>query len=450
MTTDNKTDRLLRKLAEELSPAALQGVTELLLSENLCVDKEALGDFLNSFNSPIGKIGLPKYNPENSLLHRGGVDRLQSQYSRFIFQTDEGKELVQELKKDSRVSSLKGKMISSDPQGGISFSMPNFAMWYIWAQNEYGSELAKTMWEDYLNADHIPILQSLWVLGVKVEKPISLIKNVSLTPASCMPDSRNKEFFQKYFHDIGDVGASLYKGKPLAAISIQASMPKIWESSECDETSSNDDLFRDLSLLLNLIPEISCIPFFSTSYILPDVPPGLFLGSGGGSLPQHDVIGDGSHELTVEMLKGFEELFNSFSKLSSKEKPRFEHALSRLSLAKRRKLIEDKILDLAIALEMVLLDGQTEQLTFTFRLRGSWLIAEDAKERKEIHDMLKSLYGYRCQVAHTGVLEKNDQKKIKAVREAFPQYISVAERIISKLILKGQPVWSDLLLGSSI
>lgn len=236
--------------------------------------------------------------------------------------------------------------------------------------------------------------------------------------------------------------------KPEVAITIQTSVPKLRSRSKNQTASKNQDLLWDLSLLLNLLPNISCTPYYSTSYIPPETPPGFFLTGSSGSCPTHDVIGNTVNKLTLDMLNGFEYLTSAFLTLEPKEKTKYEHALSRLSLAKRREKIEDKILDLTIAQEMVLLDGNTDQLAFAFRLRGSWLIANSPAERIEIHDALSKLYTYRCQVAHTGVLEKNNPAKMKHVRESFPQYVAIAEKIIQKLIIDGKPDWKELLLGA--
>jgi hypothetical protein len=447
MGDDNSTKNIIEWIDKNLSPNAQKGIEELLLSENLCIDKKALGTLLRSFCGPAGLLQLPKYNePENFVLLRSGIDRLRSQYYQYIFDTTEGKQLRSSLHEDARLNALKGKMLNTG-NGGVSVSRKCFVMWYMWAQNEYGNEKAQELWDSYFETGDITVTHALWVLGVKVDETISLTENVSLTPVKSVPESSTTESFRRYIFDSGNIHLSI--NKPECAITMQTSTPKLWENSRLNNSVlSNDAQLEDLSLLLNLVPKISCIPYFSTSYISSETPPGLFINGESGSGRIHDVIGDTSHKLTVDMLDGFSELIIAFSKLDLKEKIKFEHAVSRLSLAKRRKKIEDKILDLTIALEMVLLSGIKEQLGFTFRLRGSWLIGSDSATRKEIHDTLKNLYEYRSSVAHTGILEKNDPAKIKAIKKQFPEYIALAEAIIKKLIIGGTPDWNALLLGS--
>lgn len=124
--------------------------------------------------------------------------------------------------------------------------------------------------------------------------------------------------------------------------------------------------------------------------------------------------------------------------------------LSRLSQAKRREQIEDKILDLGIALEMALLEDNknNDQLSLSFRLRGSWLIASDYEERQLIYHQLRDIYNFRSQVAHSGALCGNDAERIRAVRESFQEYALLAERIVRQLIYKTNPDWLSVILGA--
>ena len=70
---------------------------------------------------------------------------------------------------------------------------------------------------------------------------------------------------------------------------------------------------------------------------------------------------------------GYDELFKSFSLLTGKELERWRLIISRLSQAKRRWEMADKVLDLGIAMEMAIISDPShrDQLSLTFRLRGA-------------------------------------------------------------------------------
>lgn len=97
---------------------------------------------------------------------------------------------------------------------------------------------------------------------------------------------------------------------------------------------------------------------------------------------------------------------------------------------------------------MLLEDNKNnDQLSLSFRLRGSWLISNNEAERLENYTMLRDIYNYRSQVAHAGLLGKGDFQKIGAVRENFSKYQEVAEKIGMRLLVDGKPDWDKLVLG---
>jgi hypothetical protein len=215
------------------------------------------------------------------------------------------------------------------------------------------------------------------------------------------------------------------------------------------ETGKVSRRLHDIALLLNAVNGISCLPYYSTSYADPTAPFGPFAGSGGGS-PVYDVLASGSTKLPGGSKALIDTLLTKYGELDDAERTRIQRILSRLSQAKRRHQIEDKILDLGIALEMLLLEDNrnNDQLSLSFRLRGSWVTAKSPEDRVERYRQLKEIYLYRSQVAHGGVLCEGKAEKIERLRESFSEYQSLAEDICQKLIIEGQPDWNRLVLGA--
>jgi hypothetical protein len=190
---------------------------------------------------------------------------------------------------------------------------------------------------------------------------------------------------------------------------------------------------HDIALLLNVLNGVSCVPYYSTSYVASATPFGPFGGSGGGS-PVYDVLARGSAKLPSESQALIDSLLAKYEDLNDAERTRLQRVLNRLSQAKRRGQIEDKILDLGITLEMLLLDDNrnNDQLSLSFRLRGSWLLGKSAEDRIEKHRQLREIYAYRSQVAHSGVLCNGKAAEIESVRQSFYQYQRLAEETCKK------------------
>jgi len=110
-------------------------------------------------------------------------------------------------------------------------------------------------------------------------------------------------------------------------------------------------------------------------------------------------------------------------------------------------------MDLGIGLEMLLLrdNPHREQLALTFRLHGAWLVSATTEERLQNYKVLQELYDNRSRVAHTGLLAEGNPQSITAVRDAFPSYQALAERICRQLLHKPmrREDWKALVIGAA-
>jgi hypothetical protein len=100
---------------------------------------------------------------------------------------------------------------------------------------------------------------------------------------------------------------------------------------------------------------------------------------------------------------------------------------------------------------MLLLDSSSykEQVSFSFRIRGSWFLGDSYEKRAELYKDLNDIYNYRSQVVHSGILCKGNVNEISNVEKSFTQYQLIAEDICRKMILNGKPTWDNLILGKN-
>ena len=264
-----------------------------------------------------------------------------------------------------------------------------------------------------------------------------------------MPYSQEKEVFLN--QNFG-LGGRAKLSKPKAAITQVYDIPKNVGPDPCVATHLSQlkqslQCLTDTALLLNALDNVSCLPFHLTTYSLPEMPLGIF-GSYILNSYLYDVFGDQSSCLPTSKISIINDLINQFSALSPKNKIRMKRVLSRLSQAKRRNQIEDKFLDLGIALEMVLLHDNTnkEQLSLTFRLLGSWLIGEDYESRQTVYRQLKEIYEYRSQVAHNGELRVDAREKKQVVTNLT--YVDLSRKIIVEQPHQPDINWTETVLGN--
>ncbi|MEW4565401.1 hypothetical protein AB1K70_22940 [Bremerella sp. JC770] len=354
-----------------------------------------------------------------------------------------GIEILERLRKDRRVNDMDGKLLYLGASGS-RFDVNNLAMWYLSVWNDQSKERADQALEDYLDRDTYPVTKALWVKGIELSEAVEVANEISIVSIHEMPMSSDKiNFLRQRLQCQAPDPVPI----PEAAIIINCEVPKYASPAEDSLFWSIEEDLLALAWLLNLLPRVSCTPFYSTCYA-EDVPFGIFGGSGGG-LPLSDVPGGRARKISDESFEELRQYFGCYQSKKTGEWRRIQFALKRFSQARRRDEVEDIILDLCISLEMLLLNDNdnNNQLSLAFRLRGSWLIAESDIERVEIFKQLKDLYNYRSQVAHSGMLCKNKPNKIVNVRKQVRGFIEIAERILRKVILDGTPDWTKLVLN---
>lgn len=332
-----------------------------------------------------GKLGLPVVELKRMNSAHDYSTKLFIEYSDCIENTKLGQEVLAKLKADPRLSCLEGEMLSRGSGAGI-FDVKNLAQWFLWHANNVGQELAVIDLELFLNSKEISVINSLWITGIEVDEEIEIEDGISLRPAKSMPDSREKEFFlQNDFHSTG-----LQTLKPSCVIAKNVKIPRI-TSKESSVFSpalghvfwTSKKRFYDIALLLNVLPNVTCLPYYDTAHLEASTPVGPFGGTGGGT-PIYDIPAKQTVKLTQESVVLLRELLINFSLMNEKSRGRIKTAIHRLSQSKRRFQLEDQILDLGIAMEMLLLDNKPDQLALSFRLRGSWLLSTNNTENFKI------------------------------------------------------------------
>ncbi len=399
----------------------------------------------------VGALGLPKVSIGEFPFMTDYEDRVMQLYFPVLEKTQAGKEVLEELGKDPRVSALSDKMIPSG-MGRTRFQIKLLALWYLRYANEHGHEEARKCLESFLNAESVPVTRVLWVIGMGASNSVTIKGHYVIRPIHEMPDSSQKERFlqnARHFSPAKAPAAECAITKDIQA--KKATIPdERPEQDEAQNVREADLRMEEIAWLLNALDGVCCVPFITSGHVESNIPFGPF-GGWGASGRVLDAPGMARTRLPDGSAETINELLDDYDRLDEQERTRIQRILSRLSLAKRSLLIEDKILDLGIAMEMLLLqdNANREQLALAFRLRGSWLLGSSPAERRTVYEQLKELYRYRSEVAHSGVLRKGNPAEMNKIGAQFPVYQSLAERTIRRIMKLGTPDWESLTIGAS-
>lgn len=398
----------------------------------------------------LGALNLPKVSIEDFRFSSDYEIRLMQVYFPPVDGTPAGRQVLERLNRDLRVAALNDRMIPCG-MGRGRFDVKLLAVWYLWYANEYGTEKAQVCLDSFLNAESVPVTRVLWVLGMGAVSSVAVSGDYVIRPIHEMPDSGQKERFLRN-------ARHFFPGRAPAAECAITKVSHAKKVTRPDEQLDQDEAQRlhetdrrmeEIAWLLNALDGVCCVPFITSGHVESNIPFGPFGGTGttGRVL---DAPGMARTTLPDRSAEAIDELLGDYDRLDEHERTRIQRILSRLCQAKRSLLIEDKILDLGIAMEMLLLQDNTnrEQLALAFRLRGCWLLGLSPAERKMIYEQLKELYKYRSEVAHSGVLQKGNPAEMNKVGTRFPGYQSLAERTVRRIMKMGKPDWESLTIGA--
>ena len=125
--------------------------------------------------------------------------------------------------------------------------------------------------------------------------------------------------------------------------------------------------------------------------------------------------------------------------------PRFRIAVRRWEQsATRSASLEDRAVDLRIALESLYLDSSDRELTFRLATTCARHLGTSLEERRGISSTLRGFYGLASRVIHGAEVSQTRNSGVELLRDAGE---FCRDGILKIVETKHQPDWADLLLG---
>lgn len=364
----------------------------------------------------------------------------------YLHRSEDGAKLLPRIK---ALHETLQKSEKNDPKNGLwPTNFEDFSIWYVYYANCHSKEDADAVVQKYIDADTFESLISLWVIGIEVDSCIELVDDFHIFPISEMPLSTDRERFRT---EIGEIGFDQPKCAIVKRVTVSKSNPR-------DGRPFADILakMQTISNIICLIRGVVCSPILQSNTTL-DCPAGSPFSGGGKLYTRHQFI-ENFTRLDVQQLQEIRELFSAWNSQNPKTQQLLSRSMYRLSLAKLNQYIGDKFLDLSIALEMLLLNDNTNhvQLSLSFRLHGALLLGGDLETKTRHQKMFYEIYNHRSSMAHAGKMSSNkDRRPFTKNRDEdwilmFSEFEEVAENCIKRIIYDGLPNWNKLRLGSDL
>ena len=100
------------------------------------------------------------------------------------------------------------------------------------------------------------------------------------------------------------------------------------------------------------------------------------------------------------------QLVDSYARLPQQSRKILDLALRRLRDSTEKTHVEDKVIDMSIALEALFMEGELWNQKKTVSRRASWHFADSHTEREQIRNAIKEFYDYRSTIIHGNVPEE--------------------------------------------
>jgi len=346
-----------------------------------------------------------------------------------------------------------GKMFNLGYGGSVRVSHQLLAIHLLHRARNVGANQTSRELARFLELDHTPAYAILGIRGLELAEEVQITDDIRLVPYESAPESLSKS--------MADQAAGASEGvlmaphlarslRPRVALIMNIRIsPKTHDVAKSQACPDCMDTLRRIRLLLTLVGRSTPVPSCCWVDLHEWVPCRDFLSSGvSGALMATEPLS--LHEMTHGDCSDASTLVKQFLKLNPTDQTVLSTCLDRLNRSKRASNNIDKAIDLGIAMEVLLLHDRSEhdQISFTFRLRGAWLLADSGEERIEIERILSRIYTCRSQAVHAGKCKSPSKKmSLSSLLEQGQDLCAEAVRAI--LHKGGFPNWNKLILDAS-
>ena len=329
-------------------------------------------------------------------------------------------------------------------------SVEDYARILVLAAARTGPERAAATFCGWVEGQPIPVWQCLLLKGVLNEGRISPRDGLVLETLS-----GNGEEFPRSLYvqlDAGDIKHEQYGRRAMLSLEHQVG-PALY-CPDAEEKKFPEDFprprIRNPELLQVTVAGLcramslevdNNVDWFRSWSDYGDID-AFFLNPGHGASLQETSSGSPRSISDEQLTRSLdnEEQLRGFSAL--------DVAIARWRRSKRGRALEEQLVELRIALESVLLagdSGNSPEIQFRIATRGAWLLGDTYDERKTCFDTLRKAYGLASSILHgRGLKKKNREEDAGTVGRAQ----ELCREALLRMVREGAlPNWDEVVLG---
>lgn len=296
-------------------------------------------------------------------------------------------------------------------------------------------------------------IHALW--GVDVPSRIQLTADLALVPASELPESWNKarlQFRPLHWGPGGMSGLAWMDPPSTALVASHVLDPLILVLAQppelnMDATTRLMQKVDDAALCLTAIgPRAPLQAMAWWEFEDADIRDAdrMRAGSFGQSIEIIPRVGQTFPMLDAGLAV---ELVGAFQRMEPKSQARARLALQRLGQALRRHGLGDKAIELAIALETLTADSESNEVSHKVKVRATKILGGDGAARERNAKLIAEAYTIRSKQMHTGSFDASKSRPVAGASltpaEILEQTASLCADLIVAIIRRGSiPAWA--------
>jgi hypothetical protein len=316
-----------------------------------------------------------------------------------------------------------------------------------------GAEAALAAFEGIFESNSVEVQEVVAIWGIHPREGFEVYDGISLAAIDSLPPSVPRDILlgiPTWASFTEEEGGFHVRARPQAVLTHGFRLSPVVSAAhifaKSGEPVSRIDEMIEIARCMTLISsrKIEQIgSWFQTDLELPLV--GGVSGWGGQAINWQHQFAIEPEDLDVGRIRA---IISGYFSLPASDRRRLRIVLDRLNAAKSNGPLEDRAIDLGISLEALLFnpDEKQPELTFKFKMRGSFLSADEPADRRQAFSLLDRIYSHRSRAAHGGSF---DTEKVPRVRRDIEEGAQLASTLIQRVLALGQipENWNGLILG---
>jgi len=357
-------------------------------------------------------------------------------------------ELLHVAKKCPEMDIFDGKMFNC---GSCSqrVELDQIVGWLLYSTHENGVETTLGALSNYVELKGNPVYEIQLVSGIEIKDKTDLTVDTQLVPYEKIPACWQKDNFSPDSYEFPD---NKFCSRAAIVRELLVTPKSYLQGESIKQTTKCDINVYDICHILTLVGPSAPHPTVHWTILDKSVPIKVEPGFSGDL----NYRAYSCYKYKPDDSSFAVNLISSFASLNKHLRDTLLLSIRRLNSAQTRNSLEDKAIDLGIALEVLLLNDNkpNDPISLPFRLRGAWLLGDDgSRSRKKVCDLLKAIYDCRCKAVHGGKMKKSkykidghDMQLTELMEEGFGLCADLSTRIIKA----GRfPKWEELILDVS-